>query len=139
MPYATPSILRVVENFRQVGFRGFWRQLQYIGDTKAGTFVGEDQHGNKYYQNLNETIWRHRWVDYSSHDFNASQVPPEWHAWLTHIRQDVPTADPIMIQSHQPWQRAHFENITGTRGAFKTYSTTKPKVTEWESKVAPRA
>ena len=54
-------MLRVVENFRQVGFKGqpqtvlgspvtadhsdpgFWRQLNYIGDTKAGTLMGIDQ------------------------------------------------------------------------------------------------
>ena len=32
----------------------------------------------------------------------------------------------------------HTENLTGTRGAFKTYSTTKPKYAAWEPKVAAR-
>ncbi|KAK4699204.1 NADH dehydrogenase (ubiquinone) 1 alpha subcomplex subunit 12, partial [Phenoliferia sp. Uapishka_3] len=160
MPYATPSMLRVVENFRQVGFKGFWRQLNYIGDTKAGTLMGTDQHGNSYYQNTNETIWRHRWVDFSSvsslparvpcrsrltlhtnqqHDFNASQVPPEWHSWLSHIRKDAPNVDPIMQASRQPWQSPHWENLTGTPGAYKSYNTVKPKIAAWEPKVSQRA
>jgi NADH dehydrogenase (ubiquinone) 1 alpha subcomplex subunit 12 len=100
------------------------------------------------------------------HDFNASQVTPEWHAWLTHIRHLPPPEDPIMQASKQPWQtvrrlsalllsdsrasrsaadlarrdkQPHFENLTGTRGAFKTYSTTKPKIAGWEPKIAQRA
>jgi hypothetical protein len=32
----------------------------------------------------------------------------------------------------------HFENMTGTRGAFKTFNTTKPKIEAWESQVKQR-
>ncbi len=28
--------------------------MQYIGDTKAGTYIGTDKYGNKYYENLEE-------------------------------------------------------------------------------------
>lgn len=38
------------------------------------------------------------------HNYHSSQVPPEWHSWLTHIRSTPPTEDPLMIESHQPWQ-----------------------------------
>ncbi|ORY89485.1 NADH ubiquinone oxidoreductase subunit NDUFA12-domain-containing protein [Leucosporidium creatinivorum] len=135
----TPSIRRVVANVRQVGLRQAWRDLNYIGDMKAGRYCGQDEHGNRFFENPDETLWRHRWVDFASHDFNASQVTPEWHAWLTHIRHLPPPEDPIMQASKQPWQTPHFENLTGTRGAFKTYSTTKPKIAGWEPKVAARA
>ena len=57
-------------------------------------------------------------------DFNGSQVPPEWHAWLNGIRKDPPHEDPIMQQSHQKWMSTSWENLTGTRGAYKSYSTT---------------
>lgn len=30
------------------------------------------------------------------------------------------------------------ENFTGTRGSFRTYNTTKPKLYEWEPKIAQR-
>lgn len=33
-----------------------------------------------------------------------TQVPPEWHSWLSHIRRDAPTIDPIVAASRQPWQ-----------------------------------
>ncbi|GAA5938388.1 hypothetical protein JCM1841_006727 [Sporobolomyces salmonicolor] len=134
----TPSIRRVVANIRQVGYKQAWRDLQYIGEFKAGKFMGQDEHGNKYYENLDDTLWRHRWVDFASHDFNASQVTPEWHAWVSHMRHDPPNADPVMQASKQPWQIPHFENLTGTRGAFKTYSTTAKKINDWEPKVAAR-
>lgn len=43
-------------------------------------------------------------------------------------------ADAVNLATLQP----HYENLTGTRGAFKTYSTTKAKVAGWEPKVAER-
>ncbi|GAA6028356.1 hypothetical protein JCM8097_006991 [Rhodosporidiobolus ruineniae] len=138
-PILTPSIRRVIQNIRAVGYKQAWRDLQYIGDFKAGKFVGQDEHGNRYFENPDETLWRHRWVDYASHDYNASQVTPEWHAWISHIRHLPPTEDPVMLASKKPWQTPHHENITGTRGAFKTYSTTTRKVGTWEPEVAHRA
>ena len=66
MPPLTPSILRVVQNVQRMGLKNAWRQLNNIGDIKAGTLVGTDIHGNKFYENTSETMWRHRWVDYAS-------------------------------------------------------------------------
>ncbi|GAA5975783.1 hypothetical protein JCM11641_005872 [Rhodosporidiobolus odoratus] len=138
-PILTPSIRRVIQNIRAVGPAQAWRDLQYIGDFKAGKFVGQDEHGNRYFENQDETLWRHRWVDYSSHDYNAAQVPPDWHAWIQHIRHLPPPIDPVMQASKQPWQIPHTENLTGSRGAFKTYSTTTRKVATWEPTVASRS
>jgi len=28
--------------------------------------VSSNRHGNRYYENLTETLWRHRWVDFAS-------------------------------------------------------------------------
>ena len=38
-----PSLLRTIRSMRRVGLKEWWRQLQYIGDAKSGTFVGADQ------------------------------------------------------------------------------------------------
>ena len=65
-------------------------------------------------------------------------MPPEWHSWLSHIRKDAPTEDPIMIASRPPWQTPAIENLTGTRARFTTYSTTAPKYRAWEPVVAKR-
>lgn len=164
--------------------------------------AGTCRHGNKYYENMNETLWRHRWVDYASvrpflffcflagctdlgarrkrpradwtdtpnhglrpfvqHDYNASQVSSEWHAWIQHTRHEPPTSDIVLQEAKRPWQivrspaplcylqggadsslrsllaQPHFENLTGTRGGFKTYSTTKHKIANWEPTVSAR-
>jgi NADH dehydrogenase (ubiquinone) 1 alpha subcomplex subunit 12 len=39
-----------------------------------------------------------------------------------------------MFRHAQP----HFENLTGTRGAYKPYSTTKHKVAAWDPTVSAR-
>lgn len=38
------------------------------------------------------------------HDYNATQVPPEWHAWLQHIRKDPPQEDRVMQNLTPPWK-----------------------------------
>ena len=45
--------------------------MQYIGDTKAGTYVASDRYGNKYYENLSEELpLRTRWVDYKQQEYS---------------------------------------------------------------------
>ena len=38
-----PSLARLIRGIRAVGLKEWWHQMQYIGDVKAGTFVGSDQ------------------------------------------------------------------------------------------------
>ncbi len=38
-----PSLARYIRGIRAVGLKEWWHQLQYIGDVKAGTFIGSDQ------------------------------------------------------------------------------------------------
>jgi len=137
-----PSIGRYIRGIKAVGLKEWWRQMQYIGDVKAGTFVGADQFGNKYYENRDaeqEVPGRHRWVDFAQHDFNATQVPPEWHSWISHIRQDPPTTDSVVQKMTPPWKAPYFENLTGTRGAYKPYNTVAPKINAWDPKVKSRS
>jgi len=136
-----PSLARYIRGIRAVGIKEWWHQMQYIGDVKAGTFVGSDRFGNRYFENLNpqqEVPGRHRWVDFAQHEFNASQVPAEWHAWLSHIRKDPPPQDIVMQSLTPPWKALWVENLTGTRGAYRSYNTTKPKIEGWQPKVAQR-
>lgn len=65
-----PSLIRTLRSVQRVGLREWWRQMQYIGDAKSGTFVGKDQcvlrvsqlltcfmisarFGNRYFENVN--------------------------------------------------------------------------------------
>lgn len=78
--------------------------MQALGDAKAGTFVGSDRMGNKFYEDFNEIPGRHRWVEYyQNNDVNASQVEPAWHGWLHHIQKEPPNINPRM-QDRPVWE-----------------------------------
>jgi len=113
--------------------------MQNIGDTKAGTYIATDRYGNKYFENLEQELpLRTRWVDYKDSEFNPDQIPPGWHAWMSYMVDKPPTEDALLQQGQRNWELTeHRPNLTMTRGAYKTYSTTKPKITPWipEAKV----
>ncbi|KAJ9143811.1 hypothetical protein NKR23_g6278 [Pleurostoma richardsiae] len=134
------TITRTLGYLRRIGLKEYWHQLQYIGDTKAGTLIGTDKFGNKYYENMEEELpLRTRWVDYKKHDFDPAQIEPFWHMWISYGVDKPPTEDPLMKTLDRPWAAAaNSPNYTATPGAFKTYNTTKPKLTSWEPVAAPR-
>ncbi len=83
-----------------------------------GRFVGEDEQGNRYYEQ--KTLpkgqkRRRRWVVYKG-VAEATRVPPEWHAWLHHIAEEPPTVAPL---KRQAWEKDHKPNQTGTPGAYR--------------------
>lgn len=48
------------------------RSPRPLGDIKAGTLIGVDKYGNKFFENTVEELpLRTRWVDYKSKDFDA--------------------------------------------------------------------
>ena len=52
------TILRTIRNMRKIGIKDYLHQMQYIGDTKAGTYIATDRYGNKYYENLQDELPR---------------------------------------------------------------------------------
>lgn len=52
------TITRTLRNIRKIGIRDFLHQMQYIGDTKAGTYIASDRYGNKYFENLDDELPR---------------------------------------------------------------------------------
>lgn len=115
--------------------------MHYMGDTKAGTLIAKDKFGNKYYENLEEELpLRTRWVDYKEKEFDPSQIEPGWHAWISYMVDKPPTQDPLLQTGVRSWELPeHRPNFTASRGAFKTYSTAKPKIKAWVPEAAPRA
>jgi NADH:ubiquinone oxidoreductase subunit len=79
-----------------------------------GRLVGEDQFGNRYYEDkrVRPGVRRRRWVAYKGYP-EASKVPPEWHAWLHH------TTDAPLPMSHRPWIKPHQPNYTGTPLSYR--------------------
>ncbi|KAI9729968.1 MAG: hypothetical protein M1834_006166 [Cirrosporium novae-zelandiae] len=73
------TISRTLRNLRRIGLKQFGHQMQYMGDTKAGTLIGTDRYGNKYFENLEEELpLRTRWVDFKNKDFQPDQIEPGW-------------------------------------------------------------
>ena len=50
------TILRTLRNLRRIGIKEYLHQMQYMGDTKAGTYIATDRFGNKYYENQEEEL-----------------------------------------------------------------------------------
>lgn len=83
-----------------------------------GRFVGEDDFGNRYYEQrkgVGPLGKPRRFVTYRGLA-EPSMVPPEWHGWL-HYTVDTPPTDEGY--KPQPWQREHVMNLTGTRQAYR--------------------
>jgi len=57
-PPTMSTILRTLRNIRKIGIKEYAHQMQYIGDTKAGTYIASDKYGNKYYENLEQELPR---------------------------------------------------------------------------------
>jgi len=111
------------------GFRNAFWDLLKLRDLRAGTLIGRDEFGNKYYQNNEYFFGRHRWVYYVRKDYDASQIPPEWHRWLHYMTDRSPVEEP---PEPKKFALSHQENVTGTEQEYIPYSTTRPKIESWQ-------
>ncbi|KAJ3180841.1 hypothetical protein HDU85_003926 [Gaertneriomyces sp. JEL0708] len=118
------------------GPRRALRQVLTINQPRVGKFVGEDSFGNQYFENRNDIVLRDRWVEYKKWNYDATQVPPEWHQWLTHITDDIPNAQTLPRPFFSP--EKPLENVSGSAAAYKPYSTTVPKYSAWKPEVRER-
>ena len=57
--------------------------------------MGCDAAGNRYYENrVDYPAGQHRWVEPSDiHNFDSSQIPPEWHGWMCHMNDATPSRE----------------------------------------------
>lgn len=83
-----------------------------------GEEVGKDDDGNRYFRQRNraEGERERRWVIYAD-EVEASEVPPEWHAWLHHTIDAPPGSGDL--PPRKPWQRDHHPNQTGSNDAYR--------------------
>ncbi len=83
---------------------------------KGGEKVGTDALGNTYYRAKPRKGYKRerRWVMYDGAP-EASKVPPEWHGWLHHQNDEVPSEEGF----RRPWQKPHQPNMTGTNQAYR--------------------
>ncbi len=86
--------------------------------TSRGKKIGKDQLDNTYYEAPARKGYNRprRWVIYKGKP-DASNIPAEWHGWIHHQTNTVPSAND---ESHRrPWQKPHQANTTGTTDAYR--------------------
>ena len=77
--------------------------------SRFGREVGRDARGNIYYGSKSASEGR-RWVIYAGAP-EASEVPPEWHAWLHRLVDATPAELPLKARI---WEKSWVPNATGT-------------------------
>ena len=92
-----------------------WWNSQTVGTRlftwRKGELVGEDRLGNKYYRTQDG---KKRWVIFPG-ETEASAISAEWHGWLHHTFDELPSEQPLPRKS---WEKPHRENQTGTALAY---------------------
>mmetsp|Transcript_16723 Transcript_16723/g.25129 ORF Transcript_16723/g.25129 Transcript_16723/m.25129 type:complete len:199 (-) Transcript_16723:242-838(-) len=84
---------------QKFGWRKTLEKMHMMGTVKIGRLVGEDELGNKYYEDLNEYYGQHRWVEYKDiWNYDGSMVPPAWHGWLTHQHDEPGHESELYLQ-----------------------------------------
>ncbi|KAJ3055063.1 hypothetical protein HK097_011626 [Rhizophlyctis rosea] len=129
------SLISTYQSLRANGPFKTFKYLLTLDQTRVGKHVGTDYLGNEYYENRDDIVLRDRWVLFKKWNYDATQVPPEWHQWLHKITDDVPSEKTLPKQF---FVTPSVENVTGSRGAFRTYNTTTPKINPWNGGVKQR-
>ncbi len=97
------------------GYRGGMNIGTRLFTWLHGNLVGTDSAGNRYFteRKPRSGLRNRRWVSYAG-AVDASEVPPEWHAWL-HYTTDAP----IPTTGRKIWQKPHRANSTGTTASYR--------------------
>ena len=93
-----------------------------------GKFVGQDEFGNKYYENKNRSK---RWVIYQG-EIDASKISYDWYSWIHFTKNKIELNQKIKKYS---WQRPHSPNKTGTSRSYhpnKKNNEIKKKYSTWK-------
>ena len=95
---------------------------------RKGELVGEDELGNKYYQDVSSQQGRNRWVvPPNADDYSAANVPRGWHGWLHHANDEpgLPNAAALTYEDDAP-RFARGTSSAGTHLPKGHFSRAKP-------------
>jgi len=131
------AMRHVAGNLRKIinhhgGVKGTLTELFRNDEIKHGELVGEDKFGNKYYENNDYFYLRNRWFrpsDKYGYDYDATNIPPEWHRWMHHGTDIVPSRQPRNVERWQTYEDPTTK--TGTLQKYVPYTTTEPKIQPW--------
>ena len=93
-----------------------------------GKFIGEDEFGNKYYENKKR---KKRWIIYNG-EIEATKIPVEWYSWMHFTPNKI---EKKHILEKYEWQKPHQSNLTGTDQAYypnKNKDGAKKKYKSWK-------
>ena len=93
-----------------------------------GKLVGEDELGNKYYQNKKGK----RWVIYNG-EVEASKIPNDWYSWMHHTNNKIQNDHDL---KKYDWQKDHLPNQSGSSNSYhpKKYNNViKKKYKSWKN------
>eukprot|EP00884_Botryococcus_braunii_P013971 jgi/Botrbrau1/22575/Bobra.176_1s0008.1 len=107
---------------------GGWRNLfdgnhaeTMLIHTPGAKYVGSDEEGNKYFENMSEQYGRHRWVVFTRLDWttgqDATRVPASWHGWLHGSTDENPTQPSFPKAAIYGLPQKGY--VSGTPAAFK--------------------
>lgn len=85
---------------------------------RHGVKVGEDDQGNIFYRSRDS---KKRWVIFNG-ESQASRVSPDWHGWLHHTWDELPSEKPL---ARKDWEKPHLANMTGTPLAYAPQGSIK--------------
>jgi len=114
-------ISRTMKEVQKIGLMQTLKKVVKFNYIKIGRLVGVDGAGNKYYENQKELFGQDRWVELAKWDYDASQIPCEWHPWLHHTHNVVP--DSKFFKSLVPsYKVEHIENVSGTDAKYSPHN-----------------
>ncbi|EDK31662.1 NADH:ubiquinone oxidoreductase 17.2 kDa subunit (macronuclear) [Tetrahymena thermophila SB210] len=116
-------------HLRREGFIKTWtrghkasRHAHYVGGNRTDGYtkqVGEDEFGNRYYEDFDvDHKNQRRWVEFSDYFMqmwsNGDKVPVGWHGWLSHQYDDFPTrtGNSAFVKHH--YLKQHTANLSNT-------------------------
>ena len=92
--------------------------IWWVTLTSGARKIGQDGGGNTYFEAAPRSGYKRsrRWVIYKG-EAEASKVPPEWHDWLHHQTDAVPSDTKASFR--RSWQKPPQSNLTGTDQAYR--------------------
>ena len=78
-------------------------------------FIGKDEFGNSYYEQIKQNKKTKRAVIYNG-SAESSKIPSGWHSWLHYTVQEIPKNEAL---KKYLWQKPHLPNLSGTIYSYK--------------------
>lgn len=117
------KFISMIQFVRANGFKALYTKLRQESEFKSGKCVGKDANGIHYFEDTGLQLFKDRWAEWPKHYYNlktrdsmeATEIPPEWHLWITRGTDKVPSennfSEPIFREPHRP-------NPTGSLDAY---------------------